>query len=87
MRKSKIDTILNLSEEQKKIIMDEIAYFFHSEFDEEIGMLKQSQILDLFVEQLAPVVYNKALDDAMRWYKHQQDNVEAEYYTLYKEVR
>lgn len=28
MRTNKIDTIVNLSEEQKKIIMDEIAYFF-----------------------------------------------------------
>lgn len=87
MRKNKIDTIANLSEEQKKIIMDEIAYFFQSEFEEEIGILKQPQILDLFVEQLAPIVYNKALDDAMRWYKQQQDNMEADYYSLYKEVR
>lgn len=87
MRTNKKDTIVNLSEEQKKIIMDEIAYFFHSEFEEEIGMLKQSQILDLFVEQLAPIVYNKALDDAMRWYEQQQDNMEADYYSLYKEVR
>ena len=67
--------------------MDEIAYFFQSEFEKEIGILKQTQILDLFVEQLAPVVYNKALEDAMRWYKRQQDNMEADYYSLYKEVR
>lgn len=87
MKMNKRSTIVNLSEEQKKMLMDEIAYFFHSEFEEEIGMLKQSQILDLFVEQLAPVVYNKALDDAMRWYKRQQDNMEADYYSLYKEVR
>lgn len=87
MRTNKIDTIVNLSEEQKKVIMDEIAYFFHSELEEEIGMLKQSQILDLFVEQLAPIVYNKALNDAMRWYKQQQDNMEADYYSLYKDVR
>ncbi len=87
MRKNNINTSVNLSEEQKKKIMDEITYFFRSEYEEEIGIIKQMQILDLFVEQLAPIVYNKALDDAMRWYKQQQDNMESDYYSLFKEVR
>lgn len=42
---------------------------------DEIGMIEQHQIFDLFMEQLALVLYNKALDDAQRWYKTQQDNL------------
>lgn len=84
MRRNTINAI-SLTEEQKKAIMSEIAYFYQSEYEEEIGIIKQSQILDLFMEQLAPIVYNKALDDAMLWYKRQQDNLESDYYLLYKE--
>ncbi len=85
MRKNKIDTIVNLTEEQKKNIMDEITYFFSSEYEEEIGIIKQTKILELFIEQLAPIIYNKALDDVMLWYKKQQDNMETDFYSLYKD--
>ena len=80
-------TVVTLTDEQKKLLMEQIHDFFDMEFEDDIGLLKQSRILDLFVEQLAPVVYNKALDDAMRWYRRQQDNLESDYYSLYKEVR
>lgn len=78
---------VNLTDEQKKNLMQEIEVFFREEYDEEIGIIKQQKLLDLFTEQLAPIVYNKALDDAILWYKRQQENTEADYYTLYKEVR
>ena len=51
------------------------------------GIIKQQRIMELFMEQLAPMIYNKALDDAMMWYKRMQDNLEADYYALYKEGR
>lgn len=74
-----------INDEQKKQIMEEIRCFFDEEYGEEIGIIKQTKIMDLFMEQLAPIVYNKALDDAILWYKRQQENLEADYYTLYKE--
>lgn len=86
MRKENINNV-NLTEEQKKNIMQEIEIFFREEYDEDIGIIKQQKLLDLFTEQLAPIVYNKALDDAILWYKRQQDNLEADFYTLYKEIR
>ncbi len=79
--------IVSLTDEQKKSIMEEIHNFFDTEYGEDIGIIKQQHILDLFMEQLAPMVYNKALDDAMTWYKRQQDNMETDFYILYKEVR
>ncbi len=67
--------------------MNEIHEFFLSEYGDDLGIIKQQHILDMFMEQLAPIVYNKALDDAMLWFKRQMDNVETDYYTIYKEVR
>ena len=43
--------------------------------------------MDLFLENLAPIIYNKALDDAKRWYMQQMDNLDTDYYLLYRDVR
>lgn len=87
MKRKSINTVIQLSDEQKKQITDEIKAFYLDVRGDEIGIIEQQQILDLFVEQLAPIVYNKALDDAQRWYRNQQNNMEADYYLLYKETR
>lgn len=88
MRRNRIDnTKVNLTDEQRKRLMDEIHDVFLSEYEEDIDIIKQQRILDLFTEELAAIVYNKALDDAMLWYKRQQENAEADYYALYKEFR
>lgn len=78
-------TVIQLTDEQKRSLMEEIQAFYLDERDEEIGIIHQQQLVDLFLEKLAPVVYNKALDDAMKWYKIQQDNIESDYYLLYRE--
>ncbi len=87
MKRKSINTVIQLSDEQKKQITDEIKAFYLDVRGDDIGIIEQQQILDLFVDQLAPIVYNKALDDAQRWYRDQQNNMEADYYLLYKETR
>ncbi|MBQ9122383.1 MAG: DUF2164 family protein [Lachnospiraceae bacterium] len=85
MRKNQSEiTTVNLTDEQKKAIMEQIHNFFLEEYDEDLGIIKQQRIFDLFTEELAPMIYNKALDDAMLWYKRQQDNLEGDFYSLYK---
>lgn len=84
MRKN-VNINFQLSDEQKKKLMNEIQSFFDYEYGENIGIIKQQRILDLFMEQLAPTIYNKALDDAILWFKRQQENMEIDFYALYKE--
>ena len=78
--------MIHLTDEQKKRMMEDIAYFFESEYDEQIGIIKQMRLLEFFTEELAPVIYNKALDDMVVWYKRQQDNMESDFYALYKNM-
>ena len=85
-RRSKIAAI-QLSDAQKKQLIEEIRAFYLDVRGEEIGMIEERQVLDLFCEQLAPIVYNRALDDALRWMKGQMENVEVDYSLLYKDVR
>lgn len=75
---------IKLSEIQKKKLNEEIKAFYLDERGEEIGMIEQMQLLDLFVQKLAPIIYNKALDDAKKWYGQLLDNLESDFYALYK---
>lgn len=85
-RKNLNETV-KLNDEQKKMLADEVKTFYLDVRGEEIGIIEQQQIIELFCEHLAPIVYNKGLDDAMRWMKEQVGNLEADYYLLYKDVR
>lgn len=74
-------------EQERKQICDEIALFFKEEYELELGMIGTGNILDFFQETLGNRIYNQALDDAKRFYGKYADNMEADYYALYKDVR
>lgn len=78
--------ILSLTDDEKRKIIDEIRAFYLDVRGEEIGIIQEQQILDLFMETLAPIIYNQALDDAFKWYKAMSENLESDYYSLYKDV-
>lgn len=75
-------------EDQEKTRMcDEIAAFFKEEHDLELGVIGTGRILDFFQGMLGDRIYNRALDDAKRFYARYADNMEADYYALYKDAR
>ena len=84
MRKRENLSQIKLSDSQREKLMDEIKAFYLDERDEEIGIIAQMQILEFFEEKLAPIIYNRALDDAKQWFGRMIDNLESDYYTLYK---
>ena len=87
MNRRSANAVIKLNDEQKRKLIDEIRAFYLEERGEEIGMIEERQVLDLFCEQLAPIIYNKALDDALRWLKGQLENVEVDYTLLYRDER
>lgn len=87
MARRSLNETIRLSDEQKKKLIPEIRAFYLDVRGEEIGMIEERQVLDLFCEQLAPIVYNKALDDAQRWMNAQMENLEVDYCLLYKDTR
>ncbi len=84
MKKREPIVQMNLSEKQKGKLKDEITAFYLDERGEEIGMIEQMQLLDLFTQKLAPIIYNKALDDAKKWYQQIMDRMDSDFYELYK---
>ncbi len=85
MKKREYLPQIKLSDSQKKRLNAEIKAFYLDERGEEIGMIEQMQLLDLFERKMAPVIYNKALDDAKQWFVQMMDNMDSDYYTLYKD--
>lgn len=84
MRQRKKIPQITLSEEQKETLRKEIREFYLDERGEEIEIIEQIQLLELFEQKLAPVIYNKALDDVKKWYAQMMYNLDADYYALYK---
>lgn len=84
MRKREHLTQIRLSDAQKKQLSDAIQAFYLDERREEIGMIEQIQLLELFEQKMAPIIYNKALDDAKKWFVQMMDRIDSDYYELYK---
>lgn len=85
MAKRKSLSQIKLSDAQKEKLNAEIKAFYLDERGEEIGLIEQMQLLELFERKMAPVIYNRALDDAKRWFAQMMDNMDSDFYTLYKE--
>lgn len=84
MKKRERLSQIKLSDSQKEKLNAEIKAFYLEERGEEIGMIEQMQLVELFEQKLAPIIYNRALDDAKRWFSQMMENVDADYYALYK---
>lgn len=85
MKKRQSLSQIRLSDLQKEKLNDEIRAFYLDVRGEEIGMIEQMQILELFEQKMAPIIYNKALDDAKKWFVQMMDHLDSDYYALYKE--
>lgn len=85
MNKNKNKLGIELTPELKKQLLEEIVYYFETERDEKLGVIASESVLDFFMDNLGCFIYNKALDDAKQWYGKRMEDVEADFYTLYKE--
>ena len=74
-------------EKDRTRMRDEIAAFFKEDHDLELGVIGTGKILDFFQEMLGDRIYNKALDDAKQFYERYADNMETDYYALYKDIK
>lgn len=87
MRRRESFVRIKLSDGEKEKLNSEIKAFYLDVRGEEIGLIEQMQLLDLFEEKMAPVIYNRALDDAKRWFVQRMDNMDGDFYELYKTLQ
>ena len=65
-----------LTKEKKEKLIKEIITYFKEEKDEEIGVIAAEDLLDFFLEELTPEIYNKGVADAKTVIKQNFDNLE-----------
>ena len=57
-------TAVKLEKETEKYLLESIKKFFSEEMEDDIGDLKAMRVLDYFVREIGPSVYNQAIADA-----------------------
>jgi uncharacterized protein (DUF2164 family) len=57
-----------LSDDARKHAIASIRRYFREELDQDIGDLKATLVLDYFLAELAPAIYNNAIADARAFF-------------------
>ncbi len=84
MGKNNVLSKFGLSAEEKRKLLEEIQSYFDEERDEKIGVIAAESLLEFFLNTLGKHIYNKALDNVKLWYEKRMENIEADFYALYK---
>jgi uncharacterized protein (DUF2164 family) len=58
---------VSLSDDARKQSIASIKRYFTESLDQDIGELKASLLLDFFLKEIAPSVYNSAISDAQAY--------------------
>jgi len=71
---------IRVSEERRERILHLFREFHQDAFDEIPSDFRAERILDFFVKNLGPTVYNQAIQDARRFLLGRLDDLEGEFY-------
>ena len=69
---------VEVSDERRGELLKLIQAFFAEHLDDDIGDLKARLVLDFFMKQMAPLVYNQALNDAAAFMQDKAVDLEGE---------
>ena len=60
---------IKLGKETEKRLTGSIREFFREEMDEDIGDLKAMRIIEYFLKEIGPSIYNQAISDAEKYFQ------------------
>jgi uncharacterized protein (DUF2164 family) len=67
---------ITLSPDNKKQLLASIKRYFVEHLDEDIGDLKAGLLLDYCLQEIGPVIYNKAIGDAQAYFQERAVDLE-----------
>jgi uncharacterized protein (DUF2164 family) len=70
-----LDSRIKISKENKEEMRNHIINYFSEERDEDLGDLASQLLLNFFIEELAPYVYNQGIEDAHVYVKDKVDDL------------
>ena len=71
---------IRLTDERRARVLDRMHTYFQSNFDEPLSDFKAERLLEFFVAELGPPVYNQAIRDASRFVEGKLADLEGEFY-------
>jgi uncharacterized protein (DUF2164 family) len=71
---------IRLSAERRGTLLAAIKRYFSAEFDESLSDFRAEALLDFFVRELGPPVYNQGVRDACGYLQEKLGDIEGEIY-------
>ncbi|MFE5319657.1 DUF2164 domain-containing protein [Paenibacillus sp. NPDC056579] len=78
---------IRLPKEHKEQLIERVQQYFYEERSEELGRLAAEQMLDFFISQAGPFIYNQAVADSRQLVTERFAAMEDDLYTLEKPIR
>ncbi|WP_058303120.1 DUF2164 domain-containing protein [Gorillibacterium timonense] len=75
---------MKLPREEKLALIEALQTFFEEERSESLGMLGAEQLIDFMIQELGPILYNRAIFDARTLMNDRMVQLEDELYSLEK---
>jgi uncharacterized protein (DUF2164 family) len=71
---------IKLEKETQKRLVGSIKRFYAEEMEDEIGDLKTMRLLEFFLRELGPNIYNQAIADAQKYFLDKAEDLGDAYY-------
>ncbi len=71
---------IELSEQAKKRSIASIKRYFEEKMEEEIGDLQAGLLLDYFLKEIGPAVYNRAITDAQSYFQEKTGDLDGSHH-------
>jgi len=71
---------ITLSDERKQTILGRLTAVYSDEFDEDLSTFQADRILDFFIKNLGPPIYNQAILDAQKYITDKLEDLDSEFY-------
>jgi uncharacterized protein (DUF2164 family) len=73
---------IRLAPERRAALVEAIQRHFGAEFDEELSAFRAEQLLDFFVAELGPPVYNQGVRDAAGYVQDKLADIEGDIFEI-----
>ncbi|WFA07704.1 DUF2164 domain-containing protein [Tissierella sp. Yu-01] len=66
---------IKIDKGKKEEMRKKVVSYFHSERDDDLGDLASQLIVDFFIEELGPYIYNQGVEDAYVYTKDKAEDM------------
>ena len=71
-----------LSDERRELLVESVRRLFDEEFERDLSPFQAQRLVDFFLGQLGPPVYNQAVQDARAFMLMKLEDLDGEVYEL-----